>query len=70
MIYTDNNLILELINGKGTLFHKGKLIFKGFGYVAIQEYIKLGGASGPFENQLRMREECRFKTQNREREAE
>jgi len=65
VIYRHNNTILEIINSKGTLFHNGKLLFKGFGYTAIQEFIRLSGnspeAKKQFASQLKMREKCKFK---------
>ena len=64
MIYKFENNTLELSDAKGTLFNNGRLVFKGFGYTAIQEYIRISGndprASEPFKKQLGMREKCRF----------
>ncbi len=64
-IYRFKNLTLELSDAKGTLFSDGKLVFKGFGYTAIQEYIRASGdnpkAKKPFLAQLETREKCRFK---------
>ena len=42
-MYKFENLTLELSDAKGTLFSNGKLVFKGFGYTAIQEYIRASG---------------------------
>jgi len=64
-MYKFQNLTLELSDAKGTLFNNGRLVFKGFGYTAIQEYIRASGnnpeAKKPFLTQLKMREKCRFK---------
>ena len=71
MFYKTNNTELELNNGKGTVMKDDKLVFKGFGYTAILEYIRLSGnseeASRPFKRQLNMREKCRFEAQNKEK---
>ena len=69
MFYRHYNNVLELANGKGTLFVNNKLIFKGFGYEAIKMYISATGndpvASKPFKKQLSMREACRFELQDK-----
>ena len=69
MFYRHYNNVLELANGKGTLFVNNKLIFKGFGYEAIKMYINACGndpeASKPFLKQISMREACRFEAQDR-----
>ena len=74
MIYKFENNTLELNGAKGTLICNGKLIFKGFGYAAILEYIRISGndprASEPFKKQLGMREKCRFVANNRAKKEE
>jgi len=74
MLYKTNNAELELNGDKGTVICNDKLIFKGFGYTAIKEYIRLSGnseeASRPFKKQLGMREKCRFETNNRKKKEE
>ena len=69
MFYKHNNIVLELIGSKGTLFVNDKLAFKGFGYQAIKMYIHACGndpvATKPFKKQLETREACRFEAQDR-----
>ncbi len=74
MFYKTNNTELELNGDKGTVIYNDKLIFKGFGYTAIKEYIRLSGnseeASRPFKKQLGMREKCRFEANDRMKREE
>ena len=67
------NTILELWNSKGSLFQNGKLVFRGYGYIAIKMFIdKTGNAPEVvkrFKSQLSMREEVKWKKRDEEMKA-
>ena len=64
MIYKFENLELDLSQGKGTLYVDNKLMFRGDGYVAIKQMIKMSNNNKKvmnlFRAQLSQREACRF----------
>lgn len=64
MIYKFENLELDLVSGRGTLYKDNKILFRGDGYVAIKMMINESGNNARvlrfFHSQLSMREACRF----------
>ena len=65
MRYQHKDLILELWNSKASLYQKGKLVFRGDGYIAIKMFIDKSGNNEEvikkFKPQLDSREEVRWK---------
>ena len=65
MRYQYKDLILELWNSKASLYQKGKLLFRGDGYIAIKMFIDKSENNEEvikrFKPQLDSREEVRWK---------
>ncbi len=65
--YVYENLKLEQIYGKGSLFVNGRLVFKGDGYIAIKMFIHESGNApeviDKFKAQLNMREQLKWNKQ-------
>ena len=65
MRYQYKDLILELWNSKASLYQKGKLVFRGDGYIAIKMFIDKSENNPEvikrFRPQLDSREEVKWK---------
>ena len=65
MRYQHKDLILELWNSKASLYQKGKLVFRGDGYIAIKMFIEKSENNPEvikrFRPQLDSREEVKWK---------
>lgn len=70
MIYIHKDSKLELEYGKGSLYHKGRLLFRGDGYIAIKMFIDKSEnhpeVIEKFRPQLNSREEVRWKKRDEE----